>query len=187
MTDKPKKRGRPSKAEVAARKAAEEEANITKAASPDGQSAEFLDLILSEPVKIGRKTILQVNEETLRTIAELAKLCCSQKEIAAVLGVSEKTLNTFLRDNEVAYAAWEDGQQHGKISLRRKQLALADKNAPAAIFLGKNLLGQKDEHHTTTTVTRTAQELTEDELLEIALRDKGAKKTDPAKPAKSVH
>lgn len=134
-------------------------------------------------MNIGRRAALQTDEETLRTISELAKLLCTQKELGAVLGVSERTLNKFLSENEVAYAAWEDGMQFGKLSLRRKQFALADKNAPAAIFLGKNLLGQKDEHHTTTTVKQEAKELSEDELIEIAKRG-AAKRADEAQPTK---
>lgn len=134
-------------------------------------------------MNIGRRAALQTDEETLRTISELAKLLCTQKELGAVLGVSERTLNKFLSENEVAYAAWEDGMRFGKLSLRRKQFALADKNAPAAIFLGKNLLGQKDEHHTTTTVKQEAKELSEDELIEIAKRG-AAKRADEAQPTK---
>ena len=143
----------------------------------------YVDSLLNKPPRIGRKPLLEADEDTLRTIAELAKLFCTQSEAAGFLGVSLRTFQNFLADNEQARETWDDGLQHAKISLRRKQLALADKNAPAAIFLGKNYLGQKDEHHTTTTVNKPANELTEAELMEIAT---GGRQGAP-RPAKAVH
>jgi hypothetical protein len=136
--------------------------------------AEAEDL-LNKPVRIGRRPILEPNEETLKTLGELAKLFCTQAEAAGFLGVAIRTFTNFLTNHEVAKNVWEDGLQHAKISLRRKQLALADKNAPAAIFLGKNYLGQKDEHHTTTTVAKPAAEMSEAELLELARSGQSAK------------
>lgn len=184
MTDTPKrKRGRPSKAEIAARQAALTAAAEKSSASPEDN---FLESKLSEPVKLRRNTILQPDDDTLRTVSELAKLFCTQKEIAAVLGVTERTFSSFLRDNPEARDAWEDGMQYAKISLRRKQLSLADKNAPAAIFLGKNYLGQKDEHHSNLTVNKPAQEMSEDELMDIARRGAGPSAA-PAGKAKQVH
>jgi hypothetical protein len=168
-----RKRGRPSKSDLAARHAAEEAEAMSL---PD---FDWLSRKLAEPIKSGR-SILQPDNDTLRVIAELARLFCTQAEIAAVLGVSRRTLQTFLYAHEVAHRAWEDGLQYAKISLRRKQLALAERSAPVAIFLGKNYLQQRDEHHPTTTVNRTAQDMSEDELLEIAKR--GAPKL-----AKAVH
>jgi hypothetical protein len=175
----PRRRGRPSKAEIAEREAALAAAGRR----PEEISDQILNQKLSEPVSIGRKKKLELNEDTLLTISELAKLLCTQKEIAAVLGVTEPALRWFFEANPDAYAAWEDGQQYGKISLRRKQFALADKNAPAAIFLGKNILGQKDEHHTTTTVNRPATELSDADLMDIIQR---GTKQKPSKD-KSVH
>lgn len=182
MTDlPPRRRGRPSKADIAAREAA---AANPPEASPEDQ---ILDAMLARPHE-GRKLLLEVNETTLRTVHELAKIGATQKEIAAILGVSERTLQNFLYDNPTAYEAWEDGQQKMKISLRRKQLSLADKNAPMAIFLGKNLLGQKDEHHHNTTINKAAEEMSEQELLDIAARGAKAKKSEAKdEPKKAVH
>lgn len=179
MTDlPPRRRGRPTKEEAAAREAAAQAA--TK--KVDEENA-FLDEKLSQPIK-RRKTKLQPDDETLRTISELAKLFCTQEEIAAVLGVTKRTLSSFLGDNPEAHDAWEDGIQHAKISLRRKQLALADRNAPAAIFLGKNYLAQKDENHTNLNITKPAAEMTEEQLLEIASR---AEKVKEPPKKESVH
>jgi DNA-binding XRE family transcriptional regulator len=182
MTDMPKRRrGRPSKADIAAREAAMRQSSGPSEAADEEKS--FLDQKLAEPVK-KRGKLLSSDDDTLRTVSELAKLFCTQEEIAAVLGVSRRTLQSFLADNPEAHEAWEDGIQYAKISLRRKQLALADKNAPAAIFLGKNYLGQKDEHHHHSTVRSDAKELSETELMEIAARSPGpGTGGKPEKPA----
>lgn len=180
MTDlPPRKRGRPTKAEQAARAAAEQTIQEKEA-----KEAEFLDNLLTAPVK-PRKTKLQPDEETLRTLSEIAKLFATQEEAAAILGVSKRTLTTFLSENELARNAWDDGIQRAKVSLRRKQFALADKNAPAAIFLGKNYLGQKDENHTKLNVTTEVAQMTEEQLLEIAARAPAAPRQPPKK--NSVH
>ncbi|MCB1466628.1 MAG: hypothetical protein KDK08_05655 [Rhizobiaceae bacterium] len=144
----------------------------------------YVEGLLNKAPRIGRKPILDADEDTLRTIAELAKLFCTQSEAAGFLGVSLRTFQNFLAEHDDARETWDDGLQHAKISLRRKQLALADKNAPAAIFLGKNYLGQKDEHHTTTTINKPAAELSEAELMEIAT---GGKQGKPQAAPKAVH
>ncbi|MEE9481846.1 hypothetical protein [Methylobacterium ajmalii] len=130
---------------------------------------QVLDALMAKPVPRGRRALLSPDDETLRIVGELAKLFATQIEVAAVLGVSRRTFQNFLDQHEEAREVWENGMGFAKISLRRKQLMLADKNAPAAIFLGKNYLGQKDEHHTTNTnVSMPAAELTDAQLMEIA-------------------
>jgi hypothetical protein len=184
MSDLPKRRrGRPSKEEAAAYAAAAQEK-----AKKDNQETEYLDEVLAKPIKRrAAQAKLQPDEDTLRTIGELGKLFCTQEEVAAVLGVSRRTFQTFISDCQEARDVWDDGLMHAKVSLRRKQLALADKNAPAAIFLGKNYLGQKDESTTNINHSKPAAEMTEAELMEIAMR----KAAEPAKPAEakkeSVH
>lgn len=72
-------------------------------------------------------------------VISLAKLHCTFAEIAAVVGCSTKTIERRFR-KEV-----EQGREAGKASLRRMQWALAAKgNVAAQIWLGKQLLGQKD-------------------------------------------
>ena len=180
MTDIPRRRGRPTKEEAAARKAAAD-----AAAQKDAEETAFLDEVLSRPIK-RRNTKLQPDEETLRSLGELGKLFCTQDEAAAVLGVCKKTFSTFLGEYTEAREAWDDGLMHAKVSLRRKQLALADKNAPAAIFLGKNYLGQKDESTTNLNVSKPANEMSEAELMELA--QQGGAPDKPAAPKKeSLH
>lgn len=72
---------------------------------------------------------------------------CTQEEICAFLGVTDKTLSNWckktygLRFSEV----FKQKREMGKMSLRRKQWKLADTSASMAIFLGKNYLGQTDQ------------------------------------------
>lgn len=86
-------------------------------------------------------------------VKKLANIQCTQSEIAAIIGCSVDTLQ---RNKDFA-VAYKNGQEAGKMSLRRKQFALADKSAAMAIFLGKQYLGQKDQLETWNTNNNTVQ------------------------------
>lgn len=79
---------------------------------------------------------------------DLCSLQCTQSEIASVLHVHVDTV----RDKAVAHygeefsAIYKKYSESGKMSLRRIQFNLAKKNTAMAIFLGKQWLGQKDNH-----------------------------------------
>jgi hypothetical protein len=80
---------------------------------------------------------------------EFEKLCalqCTYTEICAWFDVTDKTLNTWCkRVYDMSFSEiFAIKREKGKISLRRSQFQLAQKNAPMAIFLGKNYLGQRD-------------------------------------------
>lgn len=74
---------------------------------------------------------------------------CTQREAAAVLGVHPDTFGRFLRREEKARAAWDDGLEVGKVSLRRYQYKMAENNPTMAIWLGKQWLAQTDKNDTT--------------------------------------
>lgn len=74
------------------------------------------------------------------TVEKLANIQCTQEEIASFLGISVRTLQ---RDEEFC-RIYKKGQENGKMSLRRMQFKLAEKNTAMAIFLGKQYLGQRD-------------------------------------------
>lgn len=76
-------------------------------------------------------------------VEKLANIQCTQEEIASFLGLSVRTLQ---RDEEFCHL-YKKGQENGKMSLRRIQFKLAEKNTSMAIFLGKQYLGQKDNPH----------------------------------------
>lgn len=73
-------------------------------------------------------------------VEKLANIQCTQEEIAGFLNLSVRTLQ---RDEEFC-RIYKKGQENGKMSLRRIQYKLAEKNASMAIFLGKQYLGQRD-------------------------------------------
>lgn len=74
------------------------------------------------------------------TVEKLANIQCTQEEIASFLNISVRTLQ---RDEEFC-RIYKKGQENGKMSLRRIQYKLAEKNTSMAIFLGKQYLGQRD-------------------------------------------
>jgi hypothetical protein len=106
-----------------------------------------LDIVAEPEIKkLGRPLKLHPDEKTLATLANLAKIQCTQKEAAGVLGVSEPTFIAFLKLHSKAREAWDNGAETGRASLRRQQFKMSETNAAMAIWLGKQYLGQKDKH-----------------------------------------
>ncbi len=71
-------------------------------------------------------------------------LNCTEIEIAAYLGISERTLRKRLKDPACSEVVAR-GRAKGRISVRRAQMRLLDDgNATMAVWLGKQMLGQKD-------------------------------------------
>lgn len=106
---------------------------VTREASSEAGSP------VGKPRRGGRR--IEIDEAELE---ELACLQCTIAEAAAWFGVSQRTLARRLK--EPAYReAWERGAGKGRLGLRRAQLNLAEKNATMAIFLGKQILGQKEQ------------------------------------------
>jgi len=83
-------------------------------------------------------------------LVELEKLCllqCTDAEIAAWFGVTERTISRRRKIKKFA-DVMERGKMKGKISVRRMQMKLLENgNATMGVWLGKNILGQTDEVH----------------------------------------
>lgn len=83
----------------------------------------------------------------------LCALQCTEEEICGWFDCCTDTLDswckrTYVNENNESMGFSEVFKQKrgkGKISLRRAQWRLAEKNANMAIFLGKNYLGQTDQ------------------------------------------
>lgn len=77
---------------------------------------------------------------------KLCSLQCTKEEICGVLGITEKTLDRFCkREYKQSFSqVFKEKRQIGKMSLRRSQFKLAEKNATMAIWLGKQYLDQRD-------------------------------------------
>ena len=88
-----------------------------------------------------------------KTFEKLCAIQCTKDEICGIFDIDEKTLTRWCKDtyNEGFSDVFKRKSQTGKMSLRRTQFKLAEKNPTMAIFLGKQYLGQRDiveEQHT---------------------------------------
>lgn len=91
----------------------------------------------------GRPTI-PINKD------EFEKLCgihCTVEEIAAFFSCSHDTVERWCKKTykKPFTEVYKEKQSLGKVSLRRSQFRLAQKNVVMSIWLGKQYLGQKDE------------------------------------------
>ena len=98
--------------------------------------------------KIGRPCKLLPTDAILKQIEELARIQCTQREAAAVMGVCLNTFTTFLGTHKKARDVWEMGRDEGLVSLRRNQFKTAETNPTMQIWLGKQYLGQSDKQDT---------------------------------------
>ena len=78
---------------------------------------------------------------------ELEKLCvlqCTNAEIAAWFGCSERTIEKRSKEPELA-EVMARGKGKGRVSIRRAQMKLLEAgNATMGVWLGKQYLGQRD-------------------------------------------
>ncbi len=83
-----------------------------------------------------------------KTVVNLCELQCTGEEIASVIEVDYDTLNTACkREHGKSFSDYfEEKRAGGKVSLRRAQFKTAteDGNPAMLIWLGKQMLGQKD-------------------------------------------
>ncbi|MEL0176762.1 MAG: hypothetical protein VW810_00495 [Pelagibacteraceae bacterium] len=102
---------------------------------------------------------LKVDHEIL---ANLAQIGCTQEEIAAVVGISARTLQRNFAD------LIQENKNKGRASLRKKMWdkALKLDNTHMQIWLSKNELGMKDRA-ITETVTEPLPLIIEGEVEEV--------------------
>lgn len=77
----------------------------------------------------------------------LCGLQCTKEEVCSFFEITDKTLESWCkRTYKHGFSdVFSQKRGKGKISLRRAQFRLAEKNASMAIWLGKQYLGQKDQ------------------------------------------
>lgn len=82
-------------------------------------------------------------------MAELEKLCglqCTEEEIGAWFGVARETICRRRKGSKAFAECMAHGYAKGRISVRRQQMKLLEGgNATMGIWLGKQLLGQRDQ------------------------------------------
>lgn len=110
----------------------------------------------------------EINQEQFENLCFIQ---CTLDEVAGWFKCSEDTIERWCkREYGLRFAdAFKRFSQGGKISLRRSQFKLAEKNAAMAIFLGKQYLGQRDF------VETTANDIPDDGFVEAL---KGTAKKD---------
>lgn len=85
-------------------------------------------------------------ELNLLNLESLCRLNCTYDEIAAYFNVSTKTIQRRYNEEPDFQEAIDRGRGHGKLSLRRQQMKLAEEgNATMLVWLGKQLLNQRDK------------------------------------------
>jgi hypothetical protein len=93
---------------------------------------------------VGRPKI----EINLDELERLSALNCTMPELAAYFRVPLRTLEDRYTNDPDIRATINRGREVGKLSVRRKQMQIMnDMNSTTmAIWLGKQLLGQRDKH-----------------------------------------
>lgn len=115
--------------------------------------------------------------------AQFERLCgiqCTLEEIAGVFNCSADTIERWCkRTYDVTFAeVYKKHSARGKSSLRRAQFKLAEKNASMAIFLGKNLLGQRDNIEYTDTAALSRLDAILGELKGEAIESEAESETE---------
>ena len=97
---------------------------------------------MEEPMPAGRPR-KHIDKKQFQS---LCAMFCTLEEIAGFFDCSEDTVERWCkREFDANFAdVYKQFSAKGKISLRRHQMKMAEKNVAMAIFLGKNYLGQKD-------------------------------------------
>jgi len=88
-----------------------------------------------------------VKEVDVKTAEKLALIQCTDIEMALCLGVSVDTLTRRKQEDAQFAEIIERGRANGRMSLRRRQFEKAMAGSDTMlVWLGKNLLGQRDKH-----------------------------------------
>lgn len=87
---------------------------------------------------------IEINSEQFKKLCELH---CTKEEIAGFFSCTEDTIENYCKreHGECFSVVFKKLSAGGKMSLRRYQFELAKHNASMAIFLGKQMLGQRDD------------------------------------------
>jgi len=117
---------------------------VEKVKKPSPLSA--LERRMNEQARIagGQTKQRQFDAEVFEHLCEIQ---CTKDEICNWYGTTDKTLENWIKrtyDGKGFSEVYNEKKGKGRISLRRAQFRMAQKNIAMAIFLGKQWLGQKD-------------------------------------------
>lgn len=99
--------------------------------------------------KMGRPQV-QIDQKMFENLCALQ---CTADEIGSVFGCTDDTITNWCKRTygETFSEVYKKHSAKGKISLRRYQFKMAERNPSMAIFLGKQWLGQTDRIEQTIT------------------------------------
>jgi hypothetical protein len=109
----------------------------------------------------GGRPPFELSDEEFGKLLNMVRIQCTQEEICGIYGVTDKTLNEALRRRgEPGFSEfYKKHQDEGRASLRRAQWKAAqDGNPTMLVWLGKQMLGQRDRKdldHTSSDGTMT--------------------------------
>lgn len=89
------------------------------------------------------RPLKEINQKEFESLCGLQ---CTKEEICGFFSVTDKTLENWCKRTykEGFSDVFREKRGKGRISLRRAQFRLAEKNAAMAIWLGKQYLSQKE-------------------------------------------
>lgn len=106
----------------------------------------------AERKKTGPKGPMKpMTDKELEQLINMIRIQCTRDEICDILGMSDTTLNRRIKEQGIEgvdnfEALYKKHQGEGKASLRRAQWKAAqDGNPTMLVWLGKQMLGQKDK------------------------------------------
>jgi hypothetical protein len=121
---------------------------------------------LAEPAQKGRPG-RKPKPIDLRTVYQCAMIGCITSEIAAICRISQNQLFEHMKRDPAIREAIEQGQEAGKVSLRRRMHRRAMSGSDTMlIWMSKNRLGMRDRFETEHGVTKGLEQVLR-ELAEI--------------------
>ena len=123
------------------------EAVAKKRGRPKG-SGKKKGSVAKKKASVGRPKI----DINLDELERLSALNCTMPELAAFFKIPLRTLEDRFTNDPNVRESIERGREVGKLSIRRKQIQIMNdtNSVPMAIWLGKQLLGQRDKHDVVT-------------------------------------
>jgi len=136
---------------------------------------------------MGRKKALTNDDRTILTLRKLGEWGATRDEAAAWLDVSRPTLWKFLNEYPETAEIFEGGLDRAKTSLRRMQWSSAKKgNVTMQIWLGKQMLKQRDDGGLSDNSTKESIDALRDEIQrKLARTIESEPKDELAKEPKS--
>lgn len=107
-------------------------------------------MIADEPIEVRNSVGRPKADIDLEVVRNSAKIGCTINEIAAVMGISRSTMFKHMSENPDIQVAIDEGRDMGCGTLRRYQWHKAEAGSDTMlIWLGKQMLGQKDKSELT--------------------------------------